>query len=164
MTNRTMIAPLISSPAVAWRISPLRMRNWLESHLSTVPRMCRIRNAVRKHWPAAAVGCSHRQPGAGDGDPGAGARPRDVFARAAVPHGPDRDFILYRGYVFGAFSVAVVAIRRLGSGTCGTLISDRRTGNSAVSAVAGNRDRRLAAGVSSSRIRRLTHAGVGEGA
>ena len=48
--------------------------------------------------------------------------------------------------------------------TCGTLIGDRRAGNPAVSAVAGNRDRRLAAGVSSSHVRRLTHAGVGEGA
>ena len=127
-------------------------------------RMFRIRRAGGEHGPASAVGCDHRQPGAGDHHASPAARSRDVSARAALPHGADRDFILHRSHVVGAFSVVVVAIRRLGGATCGTLSGDRRTGNSAVSAAAGNRDRRLAAGVSTSHIRRLTHAGVGEGA
>ncbi len=41
-----------------------------------VRRMCRIRCAGGEHWPASAVGCDHRQSGAGD------APPRHGCARA----------------------------------------------------------------------------------
>src|ERR1039458_9659712 len=84
-------------------------------------RMFRICCTGEQHWPASAVGGDHRQPGAGGHHSSPAARPRDVFARAAVAHGPYRDFILYRSYVVGAVSLVVVAFRRLGGAACGTL-------------------------------------------
>ncbi len=58
---------------------------WLESHLSHVRRMCRICRAGGEHWPASAVGCGHRQSGAGERRPRLGCTRARCICKSSGP-------------------------------------------------------------------------------